>query len=544
MRIKRFFTAMIAALFVFFAGATLLTACKFNKKEKPTDGVLYEIKGFEAYVVGYKGTEANVRIAEKVGKFPVTSIDTYAFSRCDVIRSVEIPDTIKNIDDYAFYECDSLISVVIPDSVTSIGYLSFGSCDSLNRVVIGNGVTNIAGFAFEECYRLVEVVNKSTHITVTKGGFDNGGVGLFALAVYNGVNLFMETNLYNDNGYIMYRDGEEKILVGYNGEETDWVIPSYITKINKYTFYGCDSVTSVVIPDSVKSIEYEAFRFCRNLIRVVISGGITSIDSGVFEGCINLTSVEIPDGVKSIGHYAFRDCIRLTSVVIPDSVESIESYAFYGCERLANVILGDSLTSIAGDAFEECHRLVEVVNKSVHITVNKGDTGNGYVGQYALAVYNSGDIFETTKLSTDNGYVVYTEGNEKILIGYNGEETDLVFPSYITKINQYAFYDCGSLTSVVIPDSVTCIGNFVFRECDSLTRVVISENVTMIGSSVFYDCDALKTIVFKDASTWYYTSSLSDMENKTGGTEINLENQYKNAKYFKEEYRAYYWYKL
>jgi hypothetical protein len=114
---------------------------------------------------------------------------------------------------------------------------------------------------------------------------------------------------------------------------------------------------------------------------------------------------------------------------------------------------------------------VEVVNKSPHITIEKGKNGNGGIGRYALAVYNSEDMFTGTKLSNDNGYIVYTDGNEKILVAYNGRETDLVLPTYITKINEYAFITCDSLTSIVFGDNVTAIGERAFFDCDSLKSI-------------------------------------------------------------------------
>ena len=199
--------------------------------------------------------------------------------------------------------------------------------------------------------------------------------------------------------------------------------------------------------------------------------------------------------------------------------------------------------------------------------VTKGNSSNGYVGYYALAVYNVSDTFTGTKLSNDNGYIVYADGTEKILVGYNGTETDLVLPSYITKINQYAFYDCDSLTSVTIGDSVTSIGSYAFEYCSSLTSIEIGGSVTSIGYMAFYscssltsieiggsvtsigkrafeDCSSLTSIKFNDTSTWYRTTSYDNWNNKTGGTSTNVTTPSTNATYFTSTYYEYYWYKL
>ena len=339
----------------------------------------------------------------------VTSIEEWAFQSCSSLMSVVIPSSVTSVADGVFYNCSSLTSVSIPDSVTSIGEQAFYNCESLTSVTIPDSVTSIGEYAFEDCYKLVEVVNKSTHIKVEKGSSDNGSVGRYALAVYSS-DTFV-SKISRDNGYIVYTDGKEKILLGYTGTETNLILPSYITKIYQN---------------------------------------------------------------------AFRDCSNLTSVVIPDSVTFIGERAFYNCDKL-----------------------VEVVNKSKHITVEKGSKDAGYVGCYALAVYNSDDMF-VCKVSNDNGYIVYSDGEEKILVCYAGTETDLTLPSYITKINQGAFNNCGRLTSITIPDSVTSIGEYAFGDCSSLTSVTIGNSVTSIGEGAFYGCYKLVEVVNRSTHLFYY----------------------------------------
>ena len=57
-----------------------------------------------------------------------------AFSGCDSLASITIPDSVTSIDSYAFSGCSSLKNITIPDSVTYIGAEAFGGCYSLERV--------------------------------------------------------------------------------------------------------------------------------------------------------------------------------------------------------------------------------------------------------------------------------------------------------------------------------------------------------------------------------------------------------------------------
>ena len=123
-------------------------------------------------------------------------------------------------------------------------------------------------------------------------------------------------------------------------------------------------------------------------------------------------------------------------------------------------------------------------NKS-SLIITAGSSNNGDVAYYAKNVYTTEG---GSKLSTDeNGYVTYTDSSEKILVAYIGNETELILPSDITKIYQYAFSGCNWLTSVTIPDGVTSIGSSAFYGCSGLTSITIPDSVTSIDFFAFYN---------------------------------------------------------
>ena len=153
------------------------------------------------------------------------------------------------------------------------------------------------------------------------------------------------------------------------------------------------------------------------------------------------------------------------------------------------------------------------------MTITAGSSDNGYVAYYAKNVYTNEGGSKLTE--EENGYVIYTDGDKKILVAYLGTNTELILPSYITEINQYAFYGCTGLTSVTIPDSVKSIGREAFAGCTGLTSVI-----------------------FKDTPSWYRTNNINNWNNKSGGTLTGVTSATTNATYFKTTYKDYYWYKL
>lgn len=66
----------------------------------------------------------------------------------------------------------------------------------------------------------------------------------------------------------------------------------------------------------------------------------------------------------------------------------------------------------------------------------------------------------------------------------------------VTSIEEWAFYNCISLTSVTIANSVISIGNDAFYNCRSLTYISIGNSLTYIGYDAFYNCSSLNTLNF------------------------------------------------
>lgn len=119
-----------------------------------------------------------------------------AFSGCESLTSVTIPDSVTTIGSNAFSSCDSLTSInvsksnksyvdvdgivfskdkteliaypagktavsyTIPNSVTTIGGYAFAYCSSLTSVVIPDSVTTIGNDAFYKCTSLTSATYK------------------------------------------------------------------------------------------------------------------------------------------------------------------------------------------------------------------------------------------------------------------------------------------------------------------------------------------------------------------------------------------------
>ena len=351
-------------------------------------------------------------------KIPQSGTWTYSNSGGILVAKWNSPLTIVN---NVVTNCDKTISkVIIPEGVTSIGVEAFSDCSSLTSVTIPNSVTSIGRYAFYHCSKLTSITIPDSVTSIGNSAFS----GCSSL--------------------------------------TFITIPDSVTSIGSYAFYNCSKLTSVIIPNSVTSIGISAFFGCSSLTSITIQGNVTSIGESTFSGCTSLTFITIPNSVTSIGRQAFFDCSSLTSITIPNSVTSIGVGAFENCTSLTSITISNSVTSIGVSAFLDCYKLVEVINES-SLEIVAGSSSYGGVALYAKQVISNKT---DSKLNTDaNGFVTYLDGDEACLVGYVGNETSIMIPCGITSINQYAFYNCTSLTSITIPNSVTFISYYAFYNC-------------------------------------------------------------------------------
>ena len=151
---KQLLKSLLVCLFAFTGSTAFAYDCE-------VDGIYYNLNKTDqtasvtnksAFARTYSGA---VHIPEEMVydgiTYSVTSIGNNAFSRCNGLTELTIPNSVTSIGNYAFQYCSGLTELTIPNSVTFIGDGAFDDCSGLTELTIPNSVTSIGDGAFEYC---------------------------------------------------------------------------------------------------------------------------------------------------------------------------------------------------------------------------------------------------------------------------------------------------------------------------------------------------------------------------------------------------------
>lgn len=318
-----------------------------------------------------------------------------------------VGDWVKTIERDAFLGTKTIKEVTIPTNVETIKEGAFYSMPNLTKITFDEP-SSIQRIE-DRAFGLCEALREVTLPT--------------SLTVLGAV-FSLSSNLETVN----VPDGSKLITI--NGS-------AFVSnkKLKNFNFIGsCD----------LQTIGRGAFLNLSQLQEFHFPQGVTNIETNAFNGCTSMTTVTFDKNavITTIGAGALADC-GLTSIDIPNSVTTLDREAFRNCAALTVVNVSENLTNISSEAFKYCENLVD-------INVDKKNP-----------TYSSVDGYLLSKDKTTLVLFPHGKAHDKFTL----------LPPSITKIGDYAFYECENLTSVMIPNKVTSIGVRAFSLCKKLTDI-------------------------------------------------------------------------
>ena len=411
-----------------------------------------------------------------------------------------IPDThqdkpVKEIKSGAFLECGDFVSVTIPDTVSTISYNAFADCYNLVSVKLGTSVLDIKENAFDNCPKLVEVINNSTHISVSADE-QNGSIGLNALSISNCDDTYKSPISIDDNGYILYSQKDNCYLMGYIGSSIRISVPEGVTEIfdyafyknsdivwlevcntvttiGEYSFYNCYRLVSTVLGTSVSTIKDKAFDECHKLVEVVcksdleiqrFSGENGEIGSaGINTIIFNKDKEHTESIIKCIddGYLAYKagsSWVLLgyvgesSDLTVPEDINEIYRFAFYKSESLTSIYIGKRVAYIGSHAFYQCKNLKTV------------------------------EIWERSP-----GAPIWEDQN-----------------CGLKEIGSYTFFNCDSLKKLILPDTVKTVYDKAFNNMKVFSKAKESPDFFNLSLTIYWYSEKIPTTDY--IHYWHYDS--------------------------------------
>ena len=408
----------------------------------------------------------------------LTSIGEWAFSDCSGLTSITIPESVTSIGYRAFSGCYSLTSITIPEGVTSIGEAAFYNCSRLYKVINNSNLSLYKGSSCNGyvAYYAKVIYNESNLTSVGDFQFYTSD-SIHSLVNYIGEDTeIVLPDSYNGESYKI----GDCAFFGCSGL-TSITIPEGVAMVGDNAFSGCYNLATVYLSniEALINIKKSGNRLedvdvyidgteLAKLTSVVIPSSVTSIPNYAFYGCRSLTSIAIPESVTKIGEYAFRGCSSLTSITIPASVTSIGNSAFDNCTALRKVTFEDGNNTLSLG-----------YNKT-----SSNDIGEGLFYDCPLTtLYLGRDLYYSDYYSNGFSPFAYVSSLSSVTIGENvtsiGSHAfygcylnfiDIPENSKLTTIGEQAFFYC-NIGSITIPEGVTSIGDGAFACCYYLNSI-------------------------------------------------------------------------
>ena len=477
----------------------------------------------------------------------VTYLGDYSFANCTNLINIIIPQSVMLIEEYAFYNCNSLTNayyggneerwaaIDIGDRNTSLtsstivynfdadnyicdvcgdkliwilnittGILSIlgtgdmyiysmsgtpwylYSSDIIN-VEINDGATSISQYAFANLPSLTGVKIPSSITSIGNYAF------MYSTSIES-IDISEENSYYiSSNGVLFTKDMSQLIFYPASKQNNYYTIPSEVTNIVGYAFYGCKYLKNILFYDDceITNISQLAFGLCPSLEVVTIPSSITKIEMMAFYQCTSLNTVIIGDNVTEIGVSAFNGCNNLDSIFIPSNVVSIGNSAFENCSKLHTVKfdINSKLQSVGNSAFGHCESIESISLPNSLATL-------GYRAFWYCSALSSIEI--PSKLAIIDEQV----------FRYCTSLTSVIIPSNITSIGTYAFNGCTSLSFVTVSSGVSTINKYAFQDCSALKEVMLPSTMTLVNSSAFYNCGSISDVYYNGSESQWNSISI------------------------------------
>lgn len=446
--------------------ATYLTnwadmAGRIYSTDQVYNNFLYKENGGNIEIVEYLGTDARIKIPEKINTKNVTKIYPYAFNTIRSVRGIEITQYVTDL------------------GVNALSGLS------LNYLIINANLTIDAGYLLE----LKTMLNDS-NVYIKDSEFANYSfTHQYRLSAIDGDFAYCEEN--NKYGILEYFGLASDVVVPttHNTHTIDFIKKGFIS--NDIATVTLDSMviieegtigenTLVLVDDAIYE-EYKAKYPTLNIYpkTIVINQnsdyvyGVYNDEAVIISIITTSSNITIPDTlgghvVTSIGKYALSKNNRVTKIRINNTIEFIDLYALRSADsnNVLEIIFSRLVAPEVGG--EICYLTDKIYKESENLREYGARFPNHTVSVYEAVV------------SENTEYRYSVSGKFVTILKYLGDKSEVVIPKTIDgkeviRIASFAFSG-KNVTKVTIPTNIIYLEYLALGGVLTLEEVIIETN--------------------------------------------------------------------
>ena len=399
---------------------------------------------------------------------------------------------VTEIGNYAFQGNTTITEIVLPEGIKTIGADCFERMTKLTKVNIPQTVESI--FRFE---------SSGNGITQNESNYQGG------LLIIDNCLLKVKKEL---TGQVDVPEGTRLVAgYAFSGckELTRISLPETVTEVGPYAFESCKKLGEINLPKGLKVIHKGTFNSCETLgtSTLTLPENLQEIEDFSFWKTVRLTELRFPEGLRKIGDQAFWQS-GLKRIWLPASIESLGAWAFADLTVLEEVHLAapdPSAITLGNGVFDSAptgaklyvpygsRTLYQSAPQWSAFTIEEDNPCiDGFY--YVLDKVN-----QTATLT----YETYEEDGAYNHTNYSRlNTTEWTIPAQVvqdgrvyavTAIGDYAFANT-NVERINLPEGIESIGTSAFDGNGSLKEVILPSTLTSIGQFAFYECRSLRVI--------------------------------------------------
>lgn len=317
---------------------------------------------------------------------------------------------LMRIEESAFSSCDAISTIILPNSVEYIGEGAFDNNPKLNKIELSQNLKSIGRWAFYDCPLITNIILPLHLEDIGYSAFRE--CSITELSIPKSVNQIGEY-AFSDNplSIVTLEDADKTISFDSNA------LPSVNSAYIGRNFIGTIKANKIDIGLSVSALNFRNFRDSKNLTSISIPESVKTIDNEVFYNCSSLESLEIPSSVTYVGTSAFYGCTNLKSISFGSNIKDIGANALTKCDNLSEITLFNTVPPSYLTAFTN-KQYMDVALKVPHGSLTAYQNTDNWKNFWNITEMEASGISE---IKTDN-ISILTDANSILITGAEAED--------------------------------------------------------------------------------------------------------------------------